>query len=239
MWIYILPVTAYTISVPIYKSLNQNFFKKWSEDMAYVLGFFAADGSMVCNSRGAHFIEFQVTDKQILRDIQEVVGSNHTISAKKRNENWKTQYRLQIGSKEWFSDLERIGFTQSKSRVLKFPRLPKKYRGDFIRGYFDGDGGVYFKKYRVMDRSNPRWVFSSRFTSGSEDFLVDLHFVLKQCGIQKGFILTKSRKNGYDLVLSHRDSLALYRLMYNNAPRIYLKRKYRVFKKAVKTLYRI
>ena len=37
--------------------------------MAYVLGFFAADGTMIANNRGAHFIEFHSTDKQLLKQV--------------------------------------------------------------------------------------------------------------------------------------------------------------------------
>lgn len=89
--------------------------------MAYVLGFFTADGSMVRNKRGAHYIEFQITDREVLHDIQKVTGSSHAITERKRSDGWKTIYRLQIGSKEWFSDLERLGLTQSK--VLPWPFL--------------------------------------------------------------------------------------------------------------------
>jgi hypothetical protein len=46
----------------IYRAKNENFFKKWSPEMAYVLGFFTADGNMLKNKRGAHFIEFNTTD---------------------------------------------------------------------------------------------------------------------------------------------------------------------------------
>jgi hypothetical protein len=42
--------------MPIHKKVNQDFFKKWSPEMAYILGFFTADGSMAKNKRGAHFI---------------------------------------------------------------------------------------------------------------------------------------------------------------------------------------
>jgi hypothetical protein len=48
--------------MPIYRAKNENFFKKWSPEMAYVLGFFTADGNMLKNKRGAHFIEFNTTD---------------------------------------------------------------------------------------------------------------------------------------------------------------------------------
>ena len=48
--------------------------------MAYVLGFFAADGNMIKNKRGAHFIEFQITDKNLLEKIRELLGSNQKIA---------------------------------------------------------------------------------------------------------------------------------------------------------------
>lgn len=205
--------------------------------MAYVLGFFAADGSMLKNNRGAHYIEFQITDKEIITAIQRVIGSNHKVTERKRGDTWKTVYRLQIGSKTWFEDLERLGFVQSKSRVLILPRIPHQYHGPFVRGYFDGDGGVYFKKYKAKDRRKLRWTFSSRFTSGSLLFIRSLHRLLNKHGVHRGFVIVRKGSNAFDLVLSHRDSLALYCLMYNNAPRIYLKRKYRTFKRAVTTLY--
>jgi len=69
--------------------------------MAYVLGFFAADGSMVKNKRGAHFIDFHINDGELLDKIRLTLDSNHKISIQDgRNKNWKSCYRLQIGSKE-------------------------------------------------------------------------------------------------------------------------------------------
>lgn len=48
------------------KTLNQDFFKEWNPTMAYVLGFFAADGNMIRTKRGGHFISFHITDKIVL-----------------------------------------------------------------------------------------------------------------------------------------------------------------------------
>ncbi|PIP28260.1 MAG: hypothetical protein COX29_02045 [Candidatus Moranbacteria bacterium CG23_combo_of_CG06-09_8_20_14_all_35_22] len=70
--------------MPIHKTKNENFFKKWSPEMAYVLGFFAADGCMIKNNRGAYFIEFQITDKDILLKIKKLLGSNHKITERKK-----------------------------------------------------------------------------------------------------------------------------------------------------------
>ena len=203
--------------------------------MAYVLGFFAADGSMICNNRGAHFIEFKIIDKPLLVKIRKVLDSNHVISKRIQKTHWRPQYRLQIGSKEMYQDLTQLGFVQAKSKKLAMPPVPRMFISDFVRGYFDGDGCVYFKKLAVEGRKNKRWIFSSRFTSGSKMFLLDLHTTLGAYKIKGGCIMTKER--GYELVFSHHDSLALYRLMYNNSPSLYLPRKYKKFRKAIKTLY--
>src|SRR3989344_4542443 len=128
--------------MPVNKTLNQDFFKKWSSEMAYVLGFFAADGNMIKNKRGAHFIEFQITDRDILNQIKNLLGSNHKISIRDRNKKWKKSYRLQLGSKEIFNDLIKLGMVPRKSNILKFPKIPDVYLADFVRGYFDGDGHV-------------------------------------------------------------------------------------------------
>ncbi len=204
--------------------------------MAYVLGYFAADGSMARNKRGAHFIEFYSTDNELIQLVRIAIRSNHKISKRLRGEKWKTAYRLQIGSKEMYSDLAQIGFTQNKSLSITVPDIPIKYRAHFVRGYFDGDGCVYFKKHWATDRQKMRWVFTSRFTSGSRVFLEDLLSLLRTEGVVGGFITTKNR--GFELVLSHRDSLALYRFLYNNIPRgLCLKRKRAIFVMAIKTLW--
>ena len=56
--------------MPIFKRKNEDFFKKWTPEMAYVLGFFTADGNMIKNKRGSHFIEFYSTDRDIIEKIK-------------------------------------------------------------------------------------------------------------------------------------------------------------------------
>lgn len=205
--------------------------------MAYVLGFFAADGTMRQTKRGTHFVEFHITDKELLEEIRAVVGSDHTIATRVRNDGWKLGYRLQIGSKQWFEDLSRLGFAPAKSATMYMPVIPHEYLPDFVRGYFDGDGNVYFKQHPRSDRGTLVWVFTSRFTSGSRRFLEALHDELKNhAGVAGGRIATKER--GFELVFSRHDSLALYGFLYNTIPHgLLLERKYRTFRRAVGTLF--
>ena len=53
--------------MPIYKKIYKNFFKKWTPDMAYVLGFIYADGNIIHTKRGTWFWSIQITDEDILR----------------------------------------------------------------------------------------------------------------------------------------------------------------------------
>jgi len=222
--------------MPVYRKLNREFFKKWSPDMAYVLGFFAADGAMIKNNRGAHFIEFHVVDREILIKIKNCMNSNHKISYRKpAKNNYANSYRLQFGSKEMFNDLLNLGLTPNKSLTMKFPDVPKEFLPDFIRGYFDGDGCVSYGRYKSKDRKKPRWIISTRFTSGSKKFLLSLHRKLKNICVNGGYILDKN--GAWSLDFSFRDSLALYNFMYNNVPAsIYLDRKYNKFGKALRAL---
>ena len=103
--------------------------------MAYVLGFFFADGSYDINKRGGEYFSFQITDKELLADIKKVMKSDHKISVRLRRKSFEnTQYRLQVGSKDMCSDLRTLGISNRKAHTAKFPRVPKIYLGHFIRG---------------------------------------------------------------------------------------------------------
>jgi len=69
--------------MPIFKRVNKNFFKKWTPDMAYVLGFFAADGYITVNKRGGQFWCIQITDKKLLVSIREAIKSELVCLKKK------------------------------------------------------------------------------------------------------------------------------------------------------------
>lgn len=203
--------------------------------MAYVLGFFTADGNMIKNKRGAHFIEFQITDKKILEKIRNILCSNHKITIRKRNIKYKLSYRLQIGSKEIFNDLEKLGLTPRKSKTVKLPIIPDKYFYHFTRGYFDGDGNVTIGTYKRKDRNNYlSKIIMSGFTCGSKNFLLKLWKNLKKIANISGGTLYYHR-GAYRLYFSINDSKKLYKFMYRNSTnKLFLIRKKEVFEKYFK-----
>lgn len=219
---------------------NKHFFKKWTPEMAYVLGYFAADGSIYKNPRGACFVDFVSTDQELIFNTKRMFSSGHAIAELVPPANHKKRWRLQIGSKEIFNDLLKIGLTPRKSKIIELPKVPKEYFADFVRGNFDGDGCVKFGFYIKKGRSKPNAILVSQFASGSKQFLIALlHKLREYASIEGGSIQTKHDRKGdsYVLHLSINDSFRLFGFMYSNVRGgDFLRRKYNIFQKAYQTM---
>ncbi len=137
-------VTKYNITcMSTAKKVNKDFFKKWTESSAYVIGFFAADGYITVNKRGGEFWSIHINDKELLESIKKAIESEHTIGVRSKKGSTIKSYRLQIGSIEMCNDLRKLGFFERKTKSLVVPHVPSKYLSHFARGYFDGDGHVW------------------------------------------------------------------------------------------------
>lgn len=198
--------------------------------MAYVLGFFAADGYITVNRRGSQYWCLEICDKDLLRDIRAIIGSNHLISTRKGRGNKRDSYRLQIGSHEMCDDLHKLGFWQNKTHGLAVPFVPDGFLRDFIRGYFDGDGHVWAglanKGKGIRSLS-----IQTGFTSCSLVFLERIRDRLADQGIKNGRI-RQGRGSYYRLVYSVKSSLKMHNFMYNGlTSSLFLQRKRAVFEK--------
>jgi len=216
--------------MPIHKEFDKKFFKKWSHDMAYILGFLFADGNIIKTKRGTHFIAWYSADYQLLFSITRRLGSDHKISTC----NYKSGpvYKIQIGSKELFADLVRLGLTPNKAKRMKLPNIPKKYRSDFVRGYFDGDGCVWQGMIH-MERKKRTPAILVSFTSASFNFLSGLFLLLKEEGVVGGSLFKSGKGNYSQLSFSILDSMKIYEIMYNSDSKLFLLRKKLIFERFI------
>lgn len=132
--------------------LNEFFFREIeTPQKAYILGLFYADG---CNAieNNKVLITLQNGDQKILEKIRDMIQPTkplyfrgpHKLKGKNGTEfNSKGHYTLAIVSQKICKDLERYGMTPRKSMKLTWPHwLDESLIPHFVRGFFDGDGGV-------------------------------------------------------------------------------------------------
>ena len=184
--------------------VNDNYFKKWSHDMAYILGFWWADGYIRCRENRHFFSLCQNSkDKYLLQNILDRMNSNNPICCPKTRESMS---HFEISSKIIFDDIIKLQGKPNKSLDICFPTVPKKYLADFVRGYFDGDG--------CISRSKRSKSYSCYFASGSEVFIKKLGEVLKREGCIQGKI--NYTKTCYRLRLNVLDTKKLGNFMYHD-----------------------
>ncbi|MDO8571008.1 MAG: LAGLIDADG family homing endonuclease [Candidatus Daviesbacteria bacterium] len=214
----------------------ESFFDNWTRDMAYVLGYFASDGSMYRNKRGSYYISFTSADKELIETIKNIIMVKNIIEIYQPKGNTKIRYTLQIGSKKMFFRLLEIGFTPKKSLTLKLPIIPNNMLGHFLRGYFDGDGCAYLHYYHRVDRKNKLYkILTLRLTSGSEHFLKSLHKRLIEVVKIKGGSIC-SHSGAYTLSFSYCNVVKLYSFMYPELGLPCLERKRVILEKGIKNL---
>lgn len=205
-----------------YLDIKEDFFSKWSSEMAYVLGLLATDG---CVSKSGT-VSLCINDKDLLEKVKSIIGSNHSI---KYYGYQKGLYSFKFSRVKIREDLMRLGIVPDKSLSIRFPDVPHEFLTDFIRGIFDGDGSVFFEK------RSPNFPLRTSFISSSKAFIETLEAKLFLLGMPKRKIYRHNTKNAisYMIRYAHADSIKLSNLLYTNdilKNRLFLARKHDKFR---------
>ncbi|MET3698986.1 LAGLIDADG family homing endonuclease [Bacillus oleivorans] len=182
--------------------VNEDFFKKWSHEMAWVFGLLITDGNISGNS---HCISFAQKDEKILRLIAKYMEADYVLGGTGPTKLTPT---LLINSKEIKSDLAKLGISSNKSLTVPFPRIPEEYLPSFIRGVIDGDGWVQRNGY-VMN-----------ITTGSQSFAEGLLSVFMNWNLRSEISIQNTRKGKhvYRVWVKGKYNLPkLAKIIYNDA----------------------
>ena len=208
----------------IYDIDESKFESISTEEEAYWLGFFMADG-YVDEVKGELSLCLQYSDKEHVDKFIQFLGSNKTGYYK--DNNGHDAYRVDIGSRKLTNNLKALGCCQAKTFILKFPsyqKVPKRLMKHFIRGYFDGDGCACL--------SNKTLRFS--IVSASKQFIYRWQdFLVKELKINKTKIYERidCETNHVLYTVSnaaYEDLKRIYNYLYSDAT-IFLERKHQKF----------
>ncbi|OGE64457.1 hypothetical protein A3J13_01985 [Candidatus Daviesbacteria bacterium RIFCSPLOWO2_02_FULL_36_8] len=210
--------------------VNSDFFKKWSPEMTYILGFIGADGN-ICHSGRAHTLHIACDDKDVIEKIKQIMKYEGPIHLKPRP-NGKISYSLRICDPIIFNDLNKLGVTERKSLTFTPPKISLQLTKHFLRGYFDGDGTVYLCNLKYPSKLRVK-IYTASLNMGKY-----LHQTLKKAlgDLYKGSILTymAHQKTPYYVThMGHHAAVKLFDYMYTDAT-IYLDRKHQKFLEGMK-----
>ena len=194
--------------------------------MAYVLGFWFADG-YICENKGSLFFSIaqHKKDKFLMKNILKAMRSNNPLY-----KHGKNSFSFVINSKDIFNDIVNIGGKERKSLDVDFPSIPKRFLPSFVRGYWDGDGSIF--------RKTQRKCYKSVCVSGSRKFIYKMRSVLSKniSNFYPKIYEQRSKINNniyYRLTLNHCETKKLGLFMYNGELNLHMKRKYTLFKKVL------
>lgn len=159
------PQTLYPILIKagLYQKKDKNDLRRFkvndhyfdvidNEHKAYWLGLLLADGFLSNSGHATESfgISLSIKDKYILEEFVKDLESTYAVKeyiGKSKFENSCTDFayaKLLIKSKQIFNKLIEYGFTTKKSYdgVVPEEYIPDDLKIHFIRGYFDGNGGL-------------------------------------------------------------------------------------------------
>lgn len=239
------PATTHHVSN---RRVRHSFFSKIETELqAYLLGFYAADGS-IDEKRKTLRIELQKGDSEIVYLFKDSISEDSRLYSTKERSfigprgltiHAKGNIGVDITSSQLCNDLvaHGIGYNKSCSENHIPNTIPQNLIRHFIRGYFDGDGSIC--GYISTDKRNPnkirkrfhrQWDIHSKKSS----ILIDIQQFLSENDI-KTYLTHEKRDDMFRLRTSSKKEVnKLYVLLYTNSY-FYLSRKFNKFDYYVNT----
>ena len=154
-------------------SINNIFFRTWTSQMAYILGFSFADGNLHNTSLRWDLSRKYKTNKKLLEDFNKAMSSSYPVSSRKNS------YSLSISNRVIAHDIKNLGVIPCKKNIILFPLVPDNFLRHFIRGFLEGDGWIS-PTLRKNSRGYLKREISVGFSNGSKKFMESLICNLKR-----------------------------------------------------------
>ena len=206
-------------------TLNGNYFNEIdSEEKAYWLGFIQADGCIY--KQGASY-RFQMNlsgkDKEHLEKFKSCIEASYPVNTKTvrvKGKDYESSF-IRVDSKEFCENLMLNGIFPRKTLNDSFPELEESLMRHYVRGFFDGDGGVKLDK-RGNNPTRARMSFT-----GGEEYLTLLKEHLEMNGIIPSEKAIEKNSKSSACMLSYssmKNNSMIYSYLYRDAS-IFLERK--------------
>ena len=227
------------------RRIRHGIFKDIQTELqAYLLGFYAADGS-IDEKRKTLRVELQKCDSEIVYLFKDTISPDARLFGNKEREFIGAKGKLihtdgsvgvDITSAELCNSLVDlgIGYRKTYNSFIIPNQIPEHLVRHFIRGFFDGDGCFSGGIYQDKNRPNPRLRLHIFIDSKKSTILNSIMEFLSKNDIKTNVIYLK-RDDMYRLNSgSIKECKKFYEFIYSNA-NFYLTRKFEKFSHYVNT----
>lgn len=198
---------------------NIDYFKVWSHDMAYILGFIFGDGNIYQDNQFSYRLSFSqnTKNKNVLEFIANKLGKDLIVKDrirfdKRTNKNYYIS-ELRISCLEMIKDLLKLNVCERKTGNEKLPEIPEEFKMSFLCGYHDSDGHL------ENGKNNGKYHF--QWVCMNEQFLLDI-----QSNICNTFGRVQAKERWFTYTISRKEICQeLDKKMTENVS-FYLKRKH-------------
>lgn len=177
---------------------------------SYFLGLIYADGHFDIGpgNKSRVSIELAERDKDIIFKLNELLPIRSTVTSRTRDTNFKknnTTYNFRICNMKFRDFLLSIGLIAGKKSYDLFVPTCSFSEIDFLRGFWDGDGSIGFKK--------DKFPFVGLVTKSEKMCKWVCDFIFKNIG-HKIEVNRNKRDNVYNLSLVNEDAVKFSKLLY-------------------------
>lgn len=163
------------------RNYNRSFFSIDTPESFYWAGFIAADGCVSGKKSKYISITLAKKDHDHLEKFVKAIEFDRKLK--------KTS--ISLCSKEMFNDLARFNIVPRKTKIYTFPEWLVNHPlvNHFMRGYFDGDGSIYYSLKKPGFRSK-----LSVAICGTKAFLTIFRNMLsEECGTNRSIKVRKTK----------------------------------------------
>ena len=206
---------------PYNKNLKHDFFSVInSAEKAWLIGFLFTDGSV--RNIGNNYqirLSIKLQDEEIINKIKSWLCIDTKTRYDKRE--GKEGCGIEISSKQIFDDLGKHGIIPNKtyySHGIYLDKIPEEFQRDYIRGLFDGDGGISF----TGNTNEVSCDFTSYFYDTVEEFQLVIDNYINKINHNKIYRTESKSRCSWR---GRQQTLKILSYLYDNSE-VYLKRKY-------------
>lgn len=199
-------------------TMNDNYFSVIeTEQQAYWLGFIYADGYV--SQKAPWTVIVQLADQAHVFKLAEAVEYSGEVKIIDKGGNFegsRPNARLVLCRKKMCQDLNRLG---RNNAIMSIPDIPDFLIPHFLRGYFDGDGSIYFSQSsaKLADGTRKPYTYLHSQIIGTLPFLKEFESHINQHMITTSWKNSKTDYMKYLCISGGHNLRRLHKYLYSGS----------------------